>query len=35
VYDAWVKESFSSLAKLLPARYQKSEEVIPYSNAIQ
>ena len=35
VYDDWVKESFNALAKLLPARYQKSELVIPYSNAIQ
>ncbi len=34
VYDDWVKESFSALAKLLPARYQKQEEVIPYAAAI-
>lgn len=34
VYDDWVKETFNSLAKLLPARYRKLEEVIPYSNAI-
>jgi tetratricopeptide (TPR) repeat protein len=34
VYDDWVKESFNALAKLLPARYQKDEEVVPYTDAI-
>lgn len=34
VYDNWVKQSFSSLAKLLPARYAKQESVVEYSNAI-
>ncbi|MEX1031864.1 MAG: tetratricopeptide repeat protein [Cellvibrionaceae bacterium] len=34
LYDDWVKESFETLAKLLPARYGKEEEVIGYSHAI-
>ena len=34
VYDDWVKQSFDSLAKLLPARYMKEEEVVGFSNVI-
>jgi TolA-binding protein len=29
VYDEWVKESFSALAKLMPGRYAKSEKKAP------
>jgi tetratricopeptide (TPR) repeat protein len=35
VYDQWVKNSFEELAKLLPARYKKSESVLEVSNEIQ
>jgi hypothetical protein len=35
VYDKWVKQSFESLANLLPARYKKSETVLEVSNEIQ
>jgi len=35
IYDDWVKQSFSILAKLLPARYGKKEQVAEYSDAIQ
>lgn len=35
VYDQWVKRSYESLAKLLPARYKKSESVLEVSNEIQ
>lgn len=34
VYDDWVKESFDSLAKILPGRYQKEEEVVFYTDVI-
>ncbi len=34
-YDPWVKRSFEELAKLLPARYKKSESVVEVSNDIQ
>ena len=34
-YDPWVKHSFEELAKLLPARYKKSESVVEVSNDIQ
>jgi TolA-binding protein len=33
-YDDWVKQSFSALAKLLPARYNKSETRVEVSNEI-
>jgi len=35
IYDQWVKRSFEELAKLLPARYKKSESVLEVSNEIQ
>lgn len=35
IYDHWVKRSFEELAKLLPARYKKSESVLEVSNEIQ
>lgn len=35
IYDQWVKRSFDELAKLLPARYKKSESVLEVSNEIQ
>jgi hypothetical protein len=35
IYDQWVKRSFDELAKLLPARYKKSESVLEASNEIQ
>ncbi len=35
IYDEWVKQSFSTLARLLPARYGKKEQVADYSDAIQ
>jgi hypothetical protein len=28
IYDQWVKQSFASLEKLLPARYRKPESTI-------
>ncbi|WP_394200942.1 tetratricopeptide repeat protein [Marinagarivorans algicola] len=34
-YDEWVKESFSALAKLLPARYGKEETVIEVSRGVR
>lgn len=34
LYDKWVKDSFKTLGKLLPARYNKQEDVIEYSDAI-
>jgi len=34
-YDPWVKNSFEALAKLLPARYKKSETIMEVSNEIQ
>ncbi|TQV82732.1 tetratricopeptide repeat protein [Exilibacterium tricleocarpae] len=34
LYDDWVKQSFESLARLLPGRYQKSETVVKYSETI-
>jgi tetratricopeptide (TPR) repeat protein len=34
VYDPWVKHSFEELAKLLPARYKKSETLLEASNEI-
>ena len=33
VYDEWVKSSFSSLEKLLPARYRKPESTVEWSDA--
>ncbi len=35
IYDQWVKRSFDELAKLLPARYKKSESLLEVSNEIQ
>lgn len=34
VYDDWVKQSFQTLGELLPARYNKQEQVSEYSNDI-
>ncbi|MFC6633587.1 tetratricopeptide repeat protein [Microbulbifer taiwanensis] len=34
IYDDWVKRSFDSLGKLLPARYQKPEKVLAWSEAL-
>ncbi|BFM09911.1 tetratricopeptide repeat protein [Simiduia litorea] len=34
-YDNWVKQSFSELEKLLPARYRKPEAVVEVSNALR
>ncbi len=34
LYDVWIKESIGSLAILLPARYNKVEHEINYSNEI-
>lgn len=34
IYDDWVKQSFAALAKLLPARYGKKEEVLEASDAL-
>ncbi len=34
LYDDWVKESFDSLAKILPARYGKKEIKVEFSDAI-
>ncbi|MBB3060589.1 tetratricopeptide repeat protein [Microbulbifer rhizosphaerae] len=34
LYDDWVKRSFDSLGKLLPARYQKPEKTLGWSNAL-
>ena len=34
IYDTWVKESFTELAKILPARFGKKETVVEVSNAI-
>lgn len=34
IYDPWVKRSFEELAKLLPARYKKSETVLEVSHEI-
>ena len=34
IYDQWVKRSFASLGKLLPARYNKQEQRVSYSNDI-
>ena len=34
VYDDWVKSSFSALAKLLPGRYNKPEQVVEVVNEI-
>jgi tetratricopeptide (TPR) repeat protein len=33
-YDQWVKRSFTALAELLPARYQKQEKQLEYTDAI-
>ncbi|GAA3937547.1 tetratricopeptide repeat protein [Litoribacillus peritrichatus] len=35
VYDQWVKDSFSKLAIILPARYAKEEQVEGYAEVIQ
>ncbi|WP_295800867.1 tetratricopeptide repeat protein [uncultured Microbulbifer sp.] len=32
IYDEWVKNSFSSLEKLLPARYRKPESTVEWSD---
>nr|WP_269783288.1 tetratricopeptide repeat protein [Marinibactrum halimedae] len=34
VYDEWVKESFDSLARLLPGRYNKPESSLEFSNEV-
>lgn len=34
IYDKWVKESFDSLAKILPARYAKKEKAVELSDDI-
>ncbi len=34
IYDDWVKESFDTLAKILPARYGKKEQKVEFSDAI-
>lgn len=34
VYDTWVRSSFSALADLVPARYDKVEKTVSYSNEI-
>ncbi|UHQ53771.1 MULTISPECIES: tetratricopeptide repeat protein [Microbulbifer] len=34
MYDDWVRRSFRSLAKLLPARYQKPEQTAEWSDAL-
>ncbi|KUJ84048.1 hypothetical protein AVO43_08330 [Microbulbifer sp. ZGT114] len=34
IYDDWIKRSFDSLGKLLPARYQKDEKLIGWSDAL-
>ncbi len=34
IYDDWVKESFVELAKILPARYGKREQLVEVSDAI-
>ena len=34
LYDKWIKQSFDSLAKVLPARYGKKEKVLEFSNAL-
>jgi TolA-binding protein len=34
IYDPWVKHSFEELAKLLPARYKKTESLLEASNEI-
>ncbi|NND64977.1 MAG: tetratricopeptide repeat protein [Gammaproteobacteria bacterium] len=35
VYNEWVAKSFSSLAKIMPARYNKIEKSEPYVSSIQ
>ncbi|HEY6527251.1 MAG TPA: tetratricopeptide repeat protein [Cellvibrionaceae bacterium] len=35
VYDEWVKKSFSELAKLMPARFGKQEQVLEVSNGLE
>jgi TolA-binding protein len=35
LYDQWVKKSFASLAKLMPAQYAKYEKQVSYVNAIR
>ncbi|WP_250461368.1 tetratricopeptide repeat protein [Microbulbifer litoralis] len=34
LYDDWIKRSFSSLARLLPARYGKEEKTLEWSHAL-
>ena len=34
IFDKWVSRSISSLAKLLPGRYDKKEQKMGYSDAI-
>lgn len=34
-YDKWVKQSFTELQKLLPARYNKREVMLEYSDALR
>lgn len=35
LYDRWIKNSFSSLAKLMPGQYNKQERVITYVDQIR
>lgn len=35
IYDSWVKQSFASLAKLLPVRFGKKEHQLEVSEALQ
>lgn len=35
VYDDWVKESYKELAKIMPARYAKEEQIEGYADVIQ
>lgn len=35
VYDEWVKKSFTELAKLLPARFGKQEQILEVSNGLE
>ncbi|GLQ30053.1 tetratricopeptide repeat protein [Litoribrevibacter albus] len=35
IYDDWVKESYKRLAKIMPARYAKDEQVEGYADVIQ
>ena len=35
IYDQWVKESFSSMAKLMPGQYDKPEKSVIYVDQIR